>query len=102
MTFGFPAFHTEKHPVSPNRSQHIHEDIKRTLSSLSWGITEKSANQILASTSVSLWSWGEKIIIDVLSDGSISVTSKCSLPTQCFDWGKNKTNVDQFLSELTK
>jgi hypothetical protein len=28
------------------------------------------------------------------------VKSKCSLTTQCFDWGKNKANIVKFMSEL--
>ena len=43
-----------------------------------------------------------RVFIKFLPDNSVSVTSKCALPTQCFDWGKNKANVIKFLVEFSK
>ena len=70
------------------------------MNALSWSIREEASNQIIASTSVSKKSWGEKVLISFLQDNTISVTSKCALPTQCFDWGKNKANVGKFMAEI--
>jgi hypothetical protein len=47
-------------------------------------------------------SWGEKLLISFLPDNSVSVISKCALPTQCLDWGKNKANVGLFMAEIRK
>ena len=50
--------------------------------------------------SMSLWSWGEKILIDVseADAGSlIRITSSSRLPTTLFDYGKNSRNVRRFL-----
>ena len=69
---------------------------------MSWSIREEASGQIIASTSVNLRSWGEKVLISFLPDNSISVTSKCSLSTQCLDWGKNKANVEKFMAEIKK
>ena len=99
MAFGFPAYHTES--FSPVDSQaDLHAAVKKALGSLSWSVREETTEQILASSSMNLRSWGEKVLIRFLPDHSISVTSQCALPTQCFDWGKNKANVRRFLSEL--
>ena len=43
-------------------------------------------------------SWGEKIIIKINEDNSLNIKSKCSFPMQCFDWGKNKENVNGFIA----
>ena len=58
----------------------------------------KEDDSIVASSSLSLLFWGERVIITFLSDDSIAVTSKCALPVQCFDWGKNKANIKKFIA----
>jgi len=99
MSFGFPAYHTEKY--SPKiKDENIRETVRKTLEDISWTIREETANKILASTSMNMRSWGEKIHINFLTDGSISVTSKCALPTQCVDWGKNKKNINYLLNNI--
>jgi hypothetical protein len=55
---------------------------------------------IIASASISALSWGEKVLISFLPDGSISLTSKCAYPLQCVDWGKNEANVRSFMTEI--
>ena len=54
--------------------------------------------------SMTMWSWGEKISITALSVDSsatqITIRSECSMPTQVFDWGQNKKNVQAIFSHL--
>jgi len=76
--------------------------VRSALKAMSWSIREEVSGQIIASTSFNLRSWGEKVLISFLPGNSISVTSKCSLPTQCLDWGKNKANVEKFMAEIKK
>ena len=49
--------------------------------------------------SMTFTSWGEKItiLLTALNDSqtSVSIESKCMLPTQIIDYGKNRKNVDQ-------
>ncbi len=102
MAFGFPAYHTECYSTDTSKSTDLRVAVRETLTALSWSVREESHDRIIASTSMSSRSWGEKVLIIFLPDKSISVTSKCSLPTQCFDWGKNKANVGQFIAEIRK
>lgn len=102
MSFGFPAYHTEHYSTGTAKSAALRGAVKETLNAVSWSVREEANERILASTSMNIRSWGEKILIDFLPDNSISVTSKCALPTQCFDWGKNKTNVVKFMVEFKK
>ena len=97
MAIGFPAYHTEIYSPSDDRSD-LRSAVKLTLSEVSWLIRKETQETIEASTSLNLRSWGEKIIITFLSNGSISVTSKCALPTQLFDWWKNETNIKKFMA----
>jgi len=101
MAFGFPAYHTEDIHLRVT-DEEIIEVVKKVLQNLSWSIREETSNYILASTSMNLRSWGEKLHINFFSGGLISVTSKCAFPIQCFDWGKNKTNINRFMTELKK
>jgi hypothetical protein len=47
-----------------------------------------------------VWSWGEKIIVTFAAGNSLVVRSEYSLPTQCIDWGKNRSHVRKFLDTL--
>jgi hypothetical protein len=102
MAFGFPAYHTEHYSTEPDMSVDLRVVARSALIAISWSIGAESNSQIVASTSVNLRSWGEEVLISFLPDNSISVTSKCSWPTQCFDWGKNKANVEKFMAEIKK
>ena len=99
MAFGFPAYHTE-YIMPPNADYDVRILVRQTLEVLNWRVREEAHDYVVASTNVSLLSWGERIIVEFHPDNSCSVTSKCSLPTQCFDWGKNASNVRKFMLQL--
>jgi hypothetical protein len=102
MAFGFPAYHTEHYSADAGMSADLNVVARSALKAMSWSIRTESDGQIVASTSVNLRSWAEEVLISFLPDNSISVTSKCSWPTQCFDWGKNKANVEKFMAEIKR
>jgi hypothetical protein len=101
MAFGFPAYHTERYTL-PDSQLDWHELVVEAILALRWSITAESEKCIRASTSVNLWSWGERVSITFGPRGTVLVTSKCALPTQCLDWGKNRSNVTAFLKRLKK
>jgi hypothetical protein len=100
MAFGFPAYHTE---IYQPKSENINllDKIKDAIISLGWKIESKNSNQIIGSTSASLMSYGERIKIVIKENGSYSITSKCSFPIQCIDYGKNRKNVIDIISFLS-
>ena len=58
-----------------------------------------------ANARVSLNSWTENIEIKIeeMEDFNvINFFSICAMPTQIFDWGKNKRNAKRFFKELDK
>ena len=99
MAFGFPAYHTENYSPSESGSD-LRTAVKTTLNAISWSVRQESPDTIIASSSMNIRSWGEKVIVTFLPNNTISVTSKCALPTQCLDWGKNKANINKFMAEL--
>jgi len=67
-----------------------------------FSIKEQNFNEgnIKCTTKASLWSWGENVLIRMMSINStqteISVESSAS--AQLFDWGKSKDNIDLFFN----
>ncbi len=98
MTFGFPAYYTDSYDIETEND--LREAVKKTLRSLGWSIRSRSQDSITAASKMGLRSWGEIITIEFGNKNRINVTSKCSMFTQCFDWGKNKANVDKFIEEM--
>ena len=101
MAFGFPAYHTEYYSRA-DPVPDIRNAVRETLDALSWSLRDETHDRIIASTSMDLRSLGERVFIDFLPDNSISVTSRCCMPTQCVNWGKNRTNIRRFMAELEK
>ena len=62
-------------------------------------------NRFYAHTKFSMSSFSEYIEVTCSSDNlqtSITFKSMCALPTQIYDWGKNKRNYKKFERELEK
>lgn len=102
VTFAFPAYHTERYSAGTGRSSDLRAGVHAALQALAWGIEVEESARIVASSNLNVYTWGERISVDFLPDDSVSITSKCALPTQCFDWGKNKANVVRLMTEIRK
>ena len=101
MSFGFPAYSTDSQRFDLTQGDLV-EVIRESLESLGWRYEMPSQNQFVARNSLNLWSWSEKIAIDVSYDGVVKAKSECALPTQCIDWGKNSRNVKAFFGEVAR
>ena len=95
MAFGFPAYASQKHSLNMG-PEYTSLVVRETLERLGWKYEMLGANRFVAFTSLSFWSYGERVVIDGSPDGIVSVRSQCRLVTQCVDWGKNDTNVREF------
>lgn len=45
-------------------------------------------------------SWGEKIEVQFVGSNTLRISSKCILPLQLYDWGKNRKNVLTIVSGI--
>ena len=97
MSFGFPAWHTES--VSARIPPSFRNLLDKTIRSLGWLIVDETEDSMTASTGLNILSWGERVTIRHNSLG-YTVSSRCVLVTQCFDWGKNKANVRKLIAEI--
>lgn len=98
MSFGFPAFHTENFSVAGR------EDLPRLCADVAvrmrWTVKVQQRDRVVFSTKVNLFSWGERVTVEYLPGSTLRVTSRCAMPTQCLDWGRNQRNVQAFLAAL--
>jgi len=69
-----------------------------------WSVREvnQAGWYITASVSLSLWSWGENILIQVTepTPGQPSVNASSSSVFAIFDFGRNKRNINKLFVEL--
>lgn len=101
MAFGFPAYFTGGQRFGLGQPA-LAEVVAETLGALGWPYEPLTPNTFAARNRANLWSWGERMSVEVSPDGSVTARSECALPTQCFDWGKNRRNVEVFFAELTR
>ncbi len=101
MTFGFPAYHEEDVtlPMPVTHDWIVYACHTAGLGTARWGAGAQGGAWHLA-PQVSLFSWGEVMMITPLAANVIRVRSECGLPTQCIDWGKNQKNVQKFVGVL--
>jgi len=101
MPFAFPAYHEEywAPDVLPDR-----ELVLAVAQALNWRLVIEPTGPIgwrwRFEASLNFWSWGEIVILEPQLDNSLYVRSSCVLFTQCFDWGRNKQNVQQLRTML--
>jgi hypothetical protein len=100
MSFGFPAYHEQTETFYLNSGSLCYL-VRNAFQELNWKITVDAHSYLEASASLNLSSWGEKISVSI-EGTTATIVSKCMLPTQCIDWGKNKKNVTLLLSKLRK
>lgn len=101
MSFGFPAYSTGARRFNLGQRALI-EVIGESLSRLGWNFEPPMFNTFIARNRVNMWSWGEKIAVEVSHDGVVTARSECLAPTQCIDWGKNRRNVGEFFDEVSR
>jgi hypothetical protein len=100
MSFGFPAYHQQTETFYLN-SGNLYSLVKSAFAELRWKVTMDTPSHLEASATLNLASWGEKISVSI-EGMTATIVSKCLLPTQCIDWGKNKKNVTTLLNMLRR
>lgn len=96
MAFGFPPKHTQYFDIGNLSSKQFLILALEAARQQGWDIGYTSQTGFLAYTKHSMRSYGEEIKV-VLDNGIATIRSKCT-GSQLLDWGKNKKNVQVFLS----
>lgn len=101
MSFGFPAYHKQLFSNSNPRVD-LEFCAKYAVQTLGWKVKMTHDHGFSAGTSMTIWSWGENILVMMLSPNQMEVKSECILPTQCIDFGQNRRVVEKYLREVQR
>ena len=78
--------------------------VQEVLNQLKWKTkrVDQPLRQIIARVGMSLFSWGENILIkvDKLDDENSVVIISSETTYQLIDWGKNRKNIEKFFSTI--
>jgi hypothetical protein len=96
MAFGFPARYVEEIELEVDRDV-ARLAIVESLEALGWQYENPHPDSYIAKIRPNLLSYGEKVTIHFTENAALEIRSVCAVPSQLFDWGKNKTNVDGFV-----
>jgi len=102
MAFGFNPRYQQKIELLDITLPQFMIIAQDTVNYLGWNVGTKSESSFSARTKMSLSSYGEEISVSV-QDGIATIESRCT-GNQMMDWGKNRKNVEAFVSafELLK
>ncbi|VUT27697.1 MAG: hypothetical protein SYNGOMJ08_00247 [Candidatus Syntrophoarchaeum sp. GoM_oil] len=64
---------------------------------------DMASGRIVASTDISLWSWGESIELQVSEADNGATVSISSTPNaQIIDWGKSEDNIERLFAAIER
>ena len=86
--------------IIPLRPDYLTNAVAEVFRRLGWSYQMTSPSQFTANASMSFTSWGENITVEIFQNSLVKVESKCAMPFQLVDWGKNKENVQTFFAHL--
>ena len=94
MSFAFPAFHEARLPGMLGATA-----VEAAMQRLGWSDIRRDAGAVTGKVGFNLWSFGETVTVTQARD-HLMLRSACVMPTQCFDWGKNRRNVEALRTAL--
>lgn len=102
MAFGFTPKHTENLPLNELTKEQFLVIAVQAVKDMGCKIDYLSENGFIAYTDRGIFSWNAEIEVKIkFSDGFASIKSS-STGNEMMDWGKNKKNVEAFLSMYRK
>jgi len=95
MAFGFSPKYQREILLNDLTTEHFLVLGIESSKKLGWDIGPINRTSFVAYTKFSMGSWSEEVTIKI-EDGRALLKSECA-GSQLFDWGKNKTNVEDFI-----
>jgi rhomboid protease GluP len=100
MAFGFSPQYIQEFQLEDQEADKFLIIALEAANRLGWNVGFVSETGYIAYTNFSMTSWSEEVTV-MIGNGTASIKSQCN-GSQFFDWGKNKKNVEQFLSAFEK
>lgn len=98
MAFGFSPKHEETIELNDLSKEAFFTIALEVIKKLEWNLGYISKDGFIAYTKFSMSSYGEELKV-IFNDNNVTVKSQCA-GSQLFDWGKNKDNVEAFISGI--
>jgi rhomboid protease GluP len=96
MAFGFSPKHEQTIELESLTKEDFIAISIEVVKQLEWNLSYTSEKGFIAYTKISMSSYGEELKITIENNTAI-IKSECA-GSQLFDWGKNKRNVESFIS----
>jgi rhomboid protease GluP len=96
MAFGFSPKNIQKFTLEDFEKENFLVLAIETASKLDWDVSFISETGFIAYTKYSMSSWSEEVTLK-LEENNLTIKSEC-MGSQLFDFGKNKKNIEKFLS----
>ncbi len=100
--FGLPPSATAEVRFPEHRRADIIRMAERILDDLGWHISYVDEDRISVRTGTGIWIFGDQMTVDVSPRGTVTVHSRCIVPTTLIDFGRNDRNVERFLERLER
>lgn len=100
MAFGLSPKYSYNFPLDNLNQEQFLVIALEAAKKLNWNIGYKSETGFIAYTPMSMRSWSEEVKL-IIENGVANIKSECT-GNQIADWGKNKANVESFLSVITE
>lgn len=98
MAFGFSPKYIQEFPLKELDKEYFLALAIEAATELGWDISFVSESGFIAYTKFSWSSWSEEVTVK-LEDGIVNIKSECT-GNQLADWGKNKKNINAFLTKI--
>lgn len=98
MAFGFSPKHEETIELNDLSKEAFFVIANEVIKKLEWNLSYISEAGFIAYTKFSMSSYGEELKVSI-NENIVTIKSECT-GSQMFDWGKNKDNVETFISGI--
>lgn len=98
MAVGFTPKHIENFPLNDLTPQQFLVLADEAATRINWKVAYLSANGLIAYTDNGMFSWNAEIKIKI--ENGIASIQSASTGNEIMDWGKNKKNVINFITNL--
>lgn len=99
MAFGFSPKHFQNVALDNLTPGQFLAIGLETANHLGWNVSYVSEAGFIAYTKFSMSSWSEEVVVKINGD-TVNLKSECT-GSQLVDWGKNKRNIEEFLSTFS-
>ncbi|KAA6184487.1 hypothetical protein F2Q65_12300 [Thiohalocapsa marina] len=101
MAFGCPPKHVDWFSI-PDGEGDLRAIVRDSLNAFAWWVIQDHGQSIRATVDPGLFSPGQRVQIAFESEHVIRISSESAFALPCYDWGKNKRNVERLLSALRR